>query len=69
MNKKFVKKLIQSEILKYEAIKELLPDKTKGLIEELEEEVIDQLKELALEIILDKDEPVSAEKIKKVEIV
>jgi hypothetical protein len=69
MNKKFVKKLIQSEILKYEAIKELLPDKTKGLIEELEEEVINQLKELALEIILDKDEPVSAEKIKKVEIV
>jgi len=69
MNKKFVKKLIQSEILKYEAIKELLPDKTKNLIEELEEEVIDQLKELALEIILDKDESVSPKKIKKVEIV
>ena len=70
MNKKVVKKLIQAEILKYQALKELLPEKTRRLIEELENEAIDELKEMVLEIILDKEEDTEkTKKLKKIEII
>jgi hypothetical protein len=51
MNKEFVKKLIQSEILRYQAIKEVLPQGLKDRVDGLEKGAGDLLKEIALEIV------------------
>lgn len=53
MNKEFVKKIIKAEMLKYEAIKELLPDDFKKKAENLEREALILLKDIVLEIIKD----------------
>lgn len=72
MNKKFLRKLIQAEIMKYEAIKELLPECTREKVEEAEKEILDEIKEMALEIFFeqeDEDKKPSPSKVKKVEII
>lgn len=51
MNKEFIKKIIKAEKLKYEAIKELLPDNLREKTEALEKDAFSLLKDIALEII------------------
>jgi hypothetical protein len=48
-----MKKMIKIELMRYEAIKEILPDKVKIHIEAIEKEAIETLKDFALEIIKD----------------
>lgn len=51
MNKEFAKKLIKAEILRYQAIKEILPEGMKHGIETLERDAGNLLKDIAMEII------------------
>ncbi len=51
MNKEFVKKMIKAEKLKYEAIKEILPDSLRQKVDSLEKDAFDILKDVALEMI------------------
>jgi len=51
VNKEFVKKIIKAEKLKYEAIKEIMPDNLKLKVEQFEKEAFNLLKDVALEII------------------
>ncbi len=51
MNKEFIKKMIQAEILRYEAIKEILPESLKSRVETLEKDAGNFIQELALEIV------------------
>lgn len=53
MNKEFIKKMIRAEKLKYEAIKEIMPDKLKERVASLEKDAFNLLKEVALELIKD----------------
>jgi hypothetical protein len=51
MNKEFVRKMIMAEQLRYEAIKEILPDNIKKKVDKVEKEAFDLLKDIALEFI------------------
>lgn len=51
MNKEFIKKMIKSEILRYQAIKEILPDNVKDGIDSFEKDVGKLLKDIALELV------------------
>lgn len=51
MNKEFIKKIIKSEMLRYEAIKEILPENLKGRVENFEKEAASFMKDLALEML------------------
>lgn len=53
MNKQFIKKMIMSERLRYEAIKEILPDGIKKRVDTFEKDATNFLKEIALEIAND----------------
>lgn len=56
MNKEFIKKMIQAEVLKYQAVKELLPNNIRKHIDSVENDAVEMLKELAVEIIKDYSE-------------
>jgi hypothetical protein len=51
MNKEFVRKMIMAEQLRYEAIKEILPETIRKKVDKVELEAFDLLKDLALELI------------------
>lgn len=51
MNKEFAKKLIKAEILRYQAIKEILPEGMKHGVETLERDAGNLLKDIAMEFI------------------
>ncbi len=51
MNKEFIKKIIMAEKLKYEAIKEIMPDKMRERVDSFEKDAFNLLKEVALELI------------------
>lgn len=51
MNKEFVKKMIKAEILRYQAIKEILPDNVKVRVDSLEKDAGKLLKDIALEFV------------------
>ena len=51
MNKEFIKKMIKAERLKYEAIKEILPDCLRQKVDALEKDAFELLKDVAIEII------------------
>ncbi len=51
MNKEFVKKMIKAEILRYQAIKEILPDNVKVRVDSLEKDAGKLLKDIALELV------------------
>lgn len=53
MNKEFIKKMIKAEILRYEAIKEILPDSLKDRVTNFEKNAAELMKELALDFISD----------------
>lgn len=67
MNKQFVKKMIMAEMLKYEAIKEVLPESIKEKVEKLERKSVEFIKDIAIDIA--KESPKRSEsKAKKVEV-
>ncbi len=71
MNKEFVKKIIMAEKLKYEAIKEILPDNLRERVEAFEKETFNLVKDIALEMIKERREQSSSSEIvavKKVNI-
>jgi hypothetical protein len=51
MNKEFVKKIVKSEILRYEAFKEILPDSARKRVENLERDAGSLIRELGLEMM------------------
>lgn len=56
MNKEFVKKMIKAEMLKYSAIKEIMPEAIKGRIDNFEKEAASVLKEAIFEAFEEKSE-------------
>jgi hypothetical protein len=64
MNKKFIKKMIMAERLRYEAIKEILPDNLRKRVDTFERDATNFLKEIAIEIIED-DMGTKSDDIKK----
>lgn len=51
MNKEFIKKIIMAEKLKYEAVKEIMPDNLRQRVERTEKEAFDLLRDVAFEMI------------------
>lgn len=51
MNREFVKKLVKAELLRYEALKEILPDKMKDRLKSFEKEAGSFIKDIALELM------------------
>ncbi len=51
MNKEFIKKMIKAEILRYQAIKGILPDNVKNRVHSLEKDAGKLLKDIALEFV------------------
>lgn len=71
MEKEFIKKMIKAEILRYEAIKEILPDRAKKHIDAIEKDAVEVIKDFALEIIKDNTsskEQQTKKEIKKVNV-
>lgn len=56
MNKEFVKKMIKAEMLRYSAIKEIMPEAIKGRIDKFEKEAAGVLKEVVFEAFEEKSE-------------
>lgn len=56
MNKEFVKKMIKAEMLKYSAIKDIMPEAIKGRIDNFEKEAAGVLKEAIFEAFEEKSE-------------
>ncbi|ROR26363.1 hypothetical protein EDD66_10885 [Mobilisporobacter senegalensis] len=72
MNHEFVTKMIQAKKMEYEALKEIMPEKMADHINELENNIIDVLKECILSGFTDtraqKDSEETKTKVQKVEI-
>ncbi len=69
MNKEFIKKMIKAETLKYEAIKEILPDKVRKRVDDIEKEAFSLIKDIAIYMIQEeKDEKEEKKITKKVEV-
>ncbi len=71
VNKKFIKNIIKSEILKYDALKAILPEDVKAKLEGFEKEVISVMKDIAIEIVTDnsnKDEGAEKKEVRKVSV-
>lgn len=66
MNKEFIKKIIKAEKLKYEALKEILPNSVREKVDEFEKETFDLLKDIAFEMI--KEDVPAKKSTKKVEV-
>jgi hypothetical protein len=61
MNKEFVKKMIKAQLLRYEAIKEILPEELKKRVNDFEKNAASFAKEIAVEIMQDRSGEVSKE--------
>lgn len=66
MRKEFVKKMLKAELLRYEAVKEILPENIKGCINKIEKDAAEIIKDLAIEFL--KDEGINKDKEVKKEI-
>ena len=64
MNKEFVKKMIKAKRIEYEAIKEIMPDKIKSMIDSFEKDAFNFLKDIAIEIVKDNMNDKSSEENK-----
>jgi hypothetical protein len=51
MNSEFVKKMLRAEKLRYEAVKEILPDRLRQKIDSFEADVYNLIKDVALDLI------------------
>lgn len=71
MNKEFVKKIIRAEKLKYEAIKEILPNCLREKAEAFEKDAFNLLKDIALEMIkedVEEEKPKNKKNTKKINV-
>lgn len=69
MNKEFIKKMIKAETLKYEALKEILPDKVRKRVDDIEKEAFSLIKDIAIYMIQEeKDEKEEKKITKKIEV-
>ena len=69
MNKEFIKKMIKAETLKYEALKEILPEKVRKRVDDIEKEALGLIKDIAIYMIQEeKDEKEERKITKKVEV-
>jgi hypothetical protein len=71
MNKEFVKKIIRAEKLRYEAIKEVLPNNLRKKVETFEKDTMTIIKDIALEMMsddLEKENTENNKKTKRVEV-
>ncbi len=51
MNREFVKKLVKAEMLRYEALKEILPDNMKDRLKSFEREAGSFIKDIAFDLM------------------
>ena len=51
MNKEFIKKMIRAEKLKYEAIKEIMPNCLRERVDSFERDAFNLIKDVAIEMI------------------
>lgn len=71
MYKEFFKKMIRAERLKYEAVKEIMPDSLRKRVDAFEKETFNLLKDIALEMIEEDAElkkPESKKGSKKIDV-
>ena len=72
MNKEVVKKLIQIEKLRYEVLKDILPEKALQKLNNFEKEAFSFIKEIVLELMeeehLEKTEEEVKKEVRKVKI-
>lgn len=54
MNKEFVKKMLKAEMLRYEAIKEILPENLKKKVDSLERDTFSFFKDIAFDLMKEK---------------
>lgn len=54
MNKEFVRKMLMAEQLRYEAIKEILPDNIRKKVDNVEKEAFELVKEIAFDMVNEK---------------
>lgn len=65
MNKEVVKKLIQIEKLRYEVLKDILPEKALQKLNNFEKEAFSLIKEIVLEIMEEEHLEKTEEEVKK----
>ena len=53
MNKEFVKKMVKTKRLEYEAIKEIMPEDIRNRIDAFQKHAFNFIKEVAIEILKD----------------
>lgn len=71
MNKEFVKKMVKAEILRYEAIKEVLPERLKNRVDKIQKNTVSLIKDIAVEILkenVSEQEAKAKKETKKVEV-
>jgi hypothetical protein len=71
MNKEFIKKIIKAEKLKYEAIKEIMPDNLRKRVDTFEKDAVSLLKDIAIEMVkedLDNKDEVVKKETKKINV-
>jgi hypothetical protein len=72
MNKEVVKKMIQIEKLRYEVLKDILPEKALQKLNNFEKEAFSLIKEIVLELMeeehLEKTEEEVKKEVKKVKV-
>ncbi len=70
MNKEFTKNIIKSEILRYEAFKEILPKDVRSRLEGFEKEAVSLMKDIAIEIVAEnsKKEEREGKEVRKVSV-
>ncbi len=70
MNKEFIKNIIKSEILRYEAFKEILPKDVKSKLEGFEKEAVSLMKDIAIEIVAENSKAEDGERkeVRKVSV-
>lgn len=71
MNKEFIKKMIKAEKLKYEAIKEIMPNSLRERVDSFERDAFNLIKDVAIEIIkgdVKEQDPSDKKEVKKVNV-
>ena len=71
MNKEVIKKLIKIEKLKYQVIKDILPEKALNRLNNFEKEIVSVIKDIAFESLREtseEDEEVTRKEVKKIKV-
>ena len=71
MNKEVIKKLIKIEKLKYQVIKDILPEKALNRLNNFEKEIVSVIKDIAFESLREtsnENEEVTRKEVKKIKV-